>query len=106
MPVGESRNHRLAFEIDGRRLRTGQFANLRAGPDRAELAAGDRDGLSDRESRVDGDHVAVDEDRVRRRGWLLCAEYSEPGDRYKNPEHSEHPANLPNPEHPEHLANP
>ena len=72
--VGEAGDHRLAVQIDRRRLRAGERADRGARADRGELAAGDRHRLRDREPRVDGDDVAVDEDRVGRRGRLLRAE--------------------------------
>ena len=73
MTVGEPRNHRLAVQIDRRRLRTGELADRGVGADGGELAAGDRDRFRDREPRVDGDHVAVDEDRVGAARAGCCA---------------------------------
>ena len=78
--VGEPGDHRLAVQIDRRRLRAGELPDRGVGADRAELAAGDRDRFRDREPRVDGDHVAVDQDRVRRRRRRLCAERQQGGE--------------------------
>src|SRR5262249_48866863 len=72
--VGETGNHRLAVEIDRLRAGAGVLPDLGVAADRGEPAAANRNRLRDRETAVDGDDVAVDENRVgRRRTGLNCA---------------------------------
>ena len=68
MVVGEAGNHRLAVQIDRRRRRAGELSDRGVRADGGEPPARDGDRLRDREPRVDGDDVAVDEDGVGRRG--------------------------------------
>ena len=64
MAVGEPGNHRLPVQIDRRRLRAGELADCVVAADGGEAPARDRDRLRDREARVDGDDVSVEEDAV------------------------------------------
>src|SRR5207249_2483987 len=57
----------LAVEIDDRRLRSRELSDVRARADCRESPVRNRDRLCNRESRIDGYDVAVDENRVRRR---------------------------------------
>ena len=65
--VCQPRNHRLAVQIDRRRVRPRELPDVGVRADGGEAAILDRDRLRDRKARVDRNHVAIDENRVGRR---------------------------------------
>src|SRR5262245_27673755 len=66
MPVRQTRNDCLAFQVDDLRCGACEPTDLRRGTDRKEPPVPDCHCLRDRELRVDGDDVTVDENCVRR----------------------------------------
>src|SRR5437899_7037582 len=69
MAVGEAWNHGAALQIDDARVGSGKLPNRGSRPHGGEPPILYRNRFSDRETRIDGDDVAVDQDRVCRR-WL------------------------------------
>jgi hypothetical protein len=79
MTVCQAGNHGLAVQIDHARRRRCLTSDGRRRADRCESPVTNRDRFRDRELRVDGDHVTVDEDRVRRLGCLCVDSHADRG---------------------------